>query len=446
MKKQIVVMAIAVGVGFLLASPISVHAIEYGGIGGRPANPRADNPRTQDIFVYTLESGSSYDDGIVVINNTQEEKTIYLYSADSTPSSDGGFACKQYLESTKKLSTDKNGVGSWITFAVVPQERLVRAPDALEGADTDGDSLTDAQEVEFGTDPTEADTDGDGDADALEVAEGNDPLQPVVLTLAPVTNAVVPFTIQVPQDADVGELDGCILIQEKPKAQDATAEGISIATRTGLRVSVTIPGEIRRQLEIIGLTVTPQTNWSAVIRPTVRNSGNVSVDALVRVVTKNFLGQMVADHGGEYSILRETTSSWNYELPAQFWGGWFHTTMMVDYDRDATLELGKTGVDHVQLSGPTVTFFLMPSLYALLIYGGVMLLLIFLAGVWWWTRRRKLWIEKTWVSYKIKKGDTVKSIVKRYNVSWQLLVKVNRMKAPFDLTPGTSIKVPPPTP
>jgi len=34
------------------------HAIEYGGFGGRPAFPRADNARTESIFIHTLEPGA----------------------------------------------------------------------------------------------------------------------------------------------------------------------------------------------------------------------------------------------------------------------------------------------------------------------------------------------------------------------------------------------------
>ena len=36
----------------------SSFAIEYGGFGGRPAYPRADNPRTESIFIHTLEPGA----------------------------------------------------------------------------------------------------------------------------------------------------------------------------------------------------------------------------------------------------------------------------------------------------------------------------------------------------------------------------------------------------
>ncbi|CAA9567413.1 MAG: internalin, putative [uncultured Thermomicrobiales bacterium] len=44
--------------------------------------------------------------------------------------------------------------------------------------DTDDDGLTDAEEVELGTDPTVIDTDGDGVDDATEVNAGTDPVDP----------------------------------------------------------------------------------------------------------------------------------------------------------------------------------------------------------------------------------------------------------------------------
>ncbi|MBF9649676.1 hypothetical protein, partial [Streptococcus pseudopneumoniae] len=44
--------------------------------------------------------------------------------------------------------------------------------------DTDGDGLTDKEEVDKGTDPTKADTDGDGLTDKEEVEKGTKPKKP----------------------------------------------------------------------------------------------------------------------------------------------------------------------------------------------------------------------------------------------------------------------------
>ena len=80
-------------------------AIEYGGIGGRPAYPDENNERTESIFIYESAPGTIEEDGIVVVNNTAETKTILVYATDTTPSSGGGFACKQYAEEITDIGT-----------------------------------------------------------------------------------------------------------------------------------------------------------------------------------------------------------------------------------------------------------------------------------------------------------------------------------------------------
>ncbi len=94
---------------FLALSYSPVLAIEYGGLGGKPAYPELDNPRTQSIFIYTLQPGETKTDGILVVNNTTERKQVLVYAADSQKSTDGSFACEQY-------SDEKNGIGNWITL------------------------------------------------------------------------------------------------------------------------------------------------------------------------------------------------------------------------------------------------------------------------------------------------------------------------------------------
>lgn len=92
----------------LLALP--VRAIESAGIGALPANPRPENPRTQSIFVFESLGGKTLEDGIKIINNSDQAKTIRVYGVDSQHSSDGAFACAQ--EADKQTS-----VGTWIKLA-----------------------------------------------------------------------------------------------------------------------------------------------------------------------------------------------------------------------------------------------------------------------------------------------------------------------------------------
>lgn len=84
-------------------------AAAFGGIGGKPAYPREDNPRTESIFVHTLNPGDARGEGVWVLNQTDARKTVRVYAVDSAPSTGGAFACAQN-------SQMKNTVGAWIAL------------------------------------------------------------------------------------------------------------------------------------------------------------------------------------------------------------------------------------------------------------------------------------------------------------------------------------------
>ena len=86
------------------------RAAEYGGIGGRPAYANPEDPRTENWFVYTLNPGESREDALLVQNNTDETVNLLLYPADSTPSTDGGFALEQSME-------PRDEVGKWVKLS-----------------------------------------------------------------------------------------------------------------------------------------------------------------------------------------------------------------------------------------------------------------------------------------------------------------------------------------
>lgn len=357
-------------------SASNVFAIEYGGFGGRPAYPRTDNPRTESIFVHTLEPGDVKEEGMLTVNNSAEQKTMLVYAVDSTPSTGGAFACAQ-------ASVVAKDVGAWITLA--------------------------KSEV----------------------------------TLEPGTNELVPFTIRVPQNASVGEHNGCIVMQEKKEKAQA-GSGASLSFRTGLRVAITIPGELTRKLELVGFTVTKGKDNSFLLHPQVKNTGNVSIDADAKVITRYFFGLAHFTHGGQYPILRGETSDWNFELKKPFWGGWYRSSFVVEYDENPEAGVGvKSGKTLTRLEGASIWFWSSPTLAALAIEIVILLALMFGGFLFWLSRKRKNWIKKSWVAYEIKSGEDVNSLAERFNVSWKLLAKANKLKPPYALKSGEKIKVPP---
>jgi hypothetical protein len=357
---------------FFIFSPIT-SAIEYNKIGGRPAFPRAENSRTEDIFVHTLEPGVIQEEGIRVINNTSEQKNVLVYARDSTPSTDGGFACLQF-------SQENSGVGSWIV---------------------------------------------------LEKEE---------VTIGPNSNEIIPFNINVPVTASVGEHNGCILIQEKKDS--GKKAGINLAIRTGLRVIVNIPGDIVQDLTFVDYDAQKRDDGSFLLIPTVQNNGNISIDAKVDIITRSIFGTLHEKHGGEFPVLRGEETKWNFELKKPFWGGLFISRAVVSYHEGTGNIGGGDGGLEVKLKSDRVFFFSFPTFWGMLLELLILFVLfIFIMNI---LNRRYLrnWVKNHWKNYAVKPGENIQNIARRHKVPWKFLVKVNNLRPPYDIT-GESILVPP---
>jgi len=106
---------------------------------------------------------------------------------------------------------------------------------------------------------------------------------------------------------------------------------MNLSVRTGIRVAITLPGDLERKLEIAGFTV-EKSATGFILHPKVKNTGNVSIDAEANVITRYFFGPILIKHGGQYPILRDDTSDWSFELKKPFWGGLFRSQFVVSYD------------------------------------------------------------------------------------------------------------------
>ncbi len=377
---------------FSLSLSLPALAIEYGGIGGRPAYPRGDNPRSQSIFIHNnVQTGSVVNEGIKVLNNTAETKSMVVYATDSVVASGGNFACAQ------KADGNKN-VGNWIKLA--------------------------KDEV----------------------------------MLASMSNEVIPFAINIPATADVGEHSGCIVIQEKSPSADVKAgiSGVSLSFRTGIRVSLTVPGDLKKELKIKDFSVKKNENSSVggyVLTPTIQNLGNTAVDADTKVSPRYFFGRALRDasgkiltFGGASPVLRGQDASRNYELTRDhlFWGGWYRVGLTVDYNADPNVdENSSQDVVLTHLAGPTLTIFAFPQPVALIIEIVVLLIILLLLYLFIIKWKRKNWIKNNWIEHKVKSGDSVEHLVEHYHVAWKLFVKTNHLRPPYTLKVGEVVKVPP---
>ena len=375
MSKTARIVVSVVSIALMLYSGVA-SAVDYGGVGGQPANPSPDNPRTKSIFVYTLKPGGAKSDGLNVFNNTPQQKTIALDVVDSVVSSDGAFACAQSADA-------KRDVGFWI-------------------------SLTTNQ-----------------------------------VTLDPNSKTEVPFNISIPSNASVGEHDGCLTIQDvSPSATTQKSNGVVLGFRSALRVVITIPGKIVKKLSFASLgIVRDPKNHNYIVEPAVRNDGNVSVDTKINTTLKSIFGTTLQSNGGTYPVLPRTTGSWNFEFKKPFWGGWYAVQATATYSNDTSKAVGQAGTE-TTITSQNHHLFVTPAPLALLVE---LLIAALVFSVLWYiyhrsTKQRKL--SRGAVMYRVRDGDTLHSIAKRAGVNWRDIARLNKVKPPYHLEPGSIIRLP----
>lgn len=360
----------------LVVPSITASAQSNGGVGGRVANPDPANPRTQSIFIYTLDHGESKQDQLLVINPTDETQTITLGSVDGVVTNTGDYTCRQAAEPV----TDS---GSWVKL------------------------------------------------DKTEV------------TLPAGGEEKVDFTVTVPASADVGEHNSCLTIQANTDEGDEVSSGVRLRMRQAIRMIVTIPGDLRRDLSIAGFTIErdgDRQNYTL----TTANKGNVSADVDMRIKLVSMFGKEEANIGGEYPVVpgESLTMNRSTELRPIF-GGWYKATPSLRYDK----RLGAFGTqsDKAQyetITGASQTMFFWPLLEGWAIIVGVLVLLIVL--IWRTTghvkKRRQL--KKSAKSYTVRKADTIQTLAKKSKVSWEDLAELNKLSAPYSLEVGQKILLP----
>lgn len=358
-------------------APALVAAVEYGGLGGVPANPDPDNPRTQSIFVHTIPPGESKQDAVKVVNNTPDTKVIEVYATDSEVASGGSFACRQKVDQAV-------AVGSWIRLS--------------------------EEEIE----------------------------------LAPGTNKVVPFDITVPKDVDVGEHNGCIVIQEKNGPTEQVGNGVQLSFRSALRVAVTIPGEISKDLEFKELAVDKQPK-KYVFSAKLHNKGNVSLDTEVKVYVKNLSNKTIYENGGVYPLLaQQQPVELNFDFLRPFWGGVYRVSGTAAYNGDAKAVLGSTDGRNVIKHAPGRLLFIPPQPLAIT---AIALALVLVFAVAWLVsrklrKRRSHTKGVVWKLYTVRQGDTLAHLARRLHTDWKVIAKKNKLRPPYDLEAGSTIKLP----
>jgi len=380
MKKSLILLTAMLSAA-LLAVPSIASAINYGGVGGRPAYPNPANPRTQSIFIYQLVPGQQANDGVKILNNTNQVQTVTLDAVDSEVASGGSFSCKQAAE-------PKTDVGAWIQLQ---STTITLAPNS-------------SQVAPF--------TIAVPQSSSLDVGEHDGCI-----------------TIQAASRT----------------ATQSSQAGILLSFRSAIRVAVTIPGKIVKKLSIQDVKVNPAKGGNYQVTPTVSNDGNVSLDTTLKVSLVSLFGTSVESaKEGTSPVLPRSKASWNYDVKRPFWGGFYRAQITAAYNANPSTELGANQNSNQQIKAlNSAIFFAAPTLAGGLVEL-VIVLAIVIVLVWMIRKRQHHHqVRHHWQDYSVQHGDTIERLAKEFGIPWKKIATTNKLKPPYTLKKGQRLKLPP---
>lgn len=262
------------------------------------------------------------------------------------------------------------------------------------------------------------------------------------VTLAPGTNQEVPFVVTIPAQADVGEHNGCLAFE--PKDNKGEVEGnVRIRTRSAVRVAVTIPGDLKKKVDITSFNVSTKPGGEQEYNLRIDNTGNVSADTTSYVTLRSLIGTEVYSNKGTYPVLagnKYDVIFGNDKKP--FWGGWYRASASISYDSRA----GSFGVKDSQNLVTKYTsskyIFVSPDPIAVAAYFVILIASILAVLYVLYRRHEKRDALRNWGLHAVKHGETIQSLAEAHDVSWKKLAKINNIKPPYALHEGDKLKIP----
>ncbi len=191
-------------------------------------------------------------------------------------------------------------------------------------------------------------------------------VEPEELELEPREERYVKFTIEVPEIVEPGGHYGTILASTTA-AHGPEETGVAIRARTGSLVLVTVPGETKRDMEIVDFSAPGYLEKGPVpFEMMFQNLGNVHFRPTAKVTVTNWLGQEVGVAEIEpKNVLPGGQRKFTTELPQEWlWAGRYTATLTGSYG------------ENVNFGPRRITFWAFPWKVGLALL--VVLILIFL--------------------------------------------------------------------
>lgn len=244
-KISLIILTLFFALFFGLIS-VNTQALEAGSLTIRPTNPDPSQPFGKSWFIYIAQIGKEIRDQVDVINLTNASVKAKVWAVDAMTTVDGAYTIKEE-------STD---IGTWINFfeKVIENER--------------------EETIDLGSE--------------------------IIIDLEANETKTLNFKIVVPENAEVGDHMGAIMVQAVDGESELLNEkgeitpGVKVVTRVGTRVFLTVPGEIITLLEFLKFSWEIKESKFYFFL-TLENKGNVRIEPKGEIIIKNILGTKIKE-------------------------------------------------------------------------------------------------------------------------------------------------------
>ncbi len=268
------------------------------------------------------------------------------------------------------------------------------------------------------------------------------------IILSPQVSKKVNFKVRVPEDIDVGDHMGTLFAQARSVKSQTKGTGMSINVRNGVRVYMTVPGEIDRTLIIDKIRHYVVPFWKLFTKKlifaiTFRNEGNVTLKPEVDITVRGLFGEVGEQTGAQYVKLRRGQTQvgqkeWIRRAP--YFGRFVADFAIHLGERKQINEDGTETMLPDEIINARYVFWVLPWIE--IIYLAIIIFLLYLLRSLWLylviVRRLK---TKTKL-YTAVKNDTLTKIASKFGVDPRVLAKFNMMRWPYEVRAGDRLLIP----
>lgn len=333
----------------------------------------------QSWFRFYSSPGSVIKDSIIVKNLGDQTEKIKIYSTDATSNQSGSFNLKADNEEQK-------GVGLW----------------------------TKVEKTE--------------------------------LTLQPGDVEEVAFEIKIPKDLSPGQYFGGIINEQNSDSKCDQVSNISgyctsniqIKTRTGNRIYLTIPGEIKHDIKLNSFSYKQARNNTIHFHFSFTNKGNTAFEprAIINIYDQWNKKIATINRNLGKSLPNSTiTPIVDWSNPGHFGNLTAKAEIYYEEDNQGKFDLlhGSALKDRADLSLLIIPFHLIYVLGTLIIALGLGTISI------------RIYLKKIHQScekYEVQEGDNLIDLAKKFKTNWRLIAFLNKIKAPYIIEAKQRLRIP----